>query len=178
MTDRTLTLSIPTDDKKNDVGKINSLKLQDILVDYFYNSIITGVRRQVDHDDESANNNISENVAASPSMAKFIDKDDNKSDQDEKDVLKKLLMEAKGTLKKEDDQIAVTAWQVLELLPFYSAMNEQGESIKTQVDSSFPDTHMILPIVLKRYRYGFLGQNLLTCNLTQVAKPMLLFTCL
>lgn len=158
MTDRTLTLSIPTDDKKNDVGKINSLKLQDILVDYFYNSIITGVRRQVDHDDESANNNISENVAASPSMAKFIDKDDDKSNQDEKDVLKKLLMEAKGTPKKEeDDQIAVTAWQVLELLPFYSAMNEQGESIKTQVDSSFPDTHMILPIVLKRYRYDNFG---------------------
>ena len=25
---------------------------------------------------------------------------------------------------------------------------------------------------------NFLGQNLLTCNLTQVAKPMLLFTCL
>lgn len=157
MTDRTLTLSIPADDKTNDVGKNGPLQLQDILVDYFYNSIITGVRRQVDNDDNNANNTISENVAASPSMAKFFE-DEGTSEKDEKDTLKKLLQQQQTTKNEEDDDgIAVTAWQVLELLPFYSAMNEQGESINTQLDSSFPDTHMILPIVLKRYRYDNMG---------------------
>lgn len=157
MTDRTLTLSIPANDNTNDVGKIGSLQLQDILVDYFYNSIITGVRRQVDNDDSNANNTISENVATSPSMAKFFE-DESTSEKDEKNTLKKLLQQQQTTKKEEDvDGIAVTAWQVLELLPFYSAMNEQGESINTQLDSSFPDTRMILPIVLKRYRYDTTG---------------------
>jgi uncharacterized UBP type Zn finger protein len=45
----------------------------------------------------------------------------------------------------------------LELIPFYSATNEQGESIQTQSDASFPDTHIILPIVLKRYQYDHAG---------------------
>ncbi|KAI8636704.1 ubiquitin carboxyl-terminal hydrolase-domain-containing protein [Parasitella parasitica] len=121
MTDRTLTLSIP--DNSNDSTK-EDVKLQDILVDYFYNNIITGVRRQVDCDVEQ---NVTENMA-----------------------------EANSKNGMRDEQ-AVTAWQVLELLPFYTASNEQGEPIKTQVDSSFPDTHMILPIVLKRYRYNNSG---------------------
>jgi hypothetical protein len=177
MTDRTLALSIPADDDNNDVK--TPLQLQDILVDYFYNNIITGVRRQVYNDDQSSissvssynssrnqDNTISENVAASPSMATYLNDQniDSSNTLDEKDTLKKLLKQAKSKQQEtkhieeqEDEEIAVTAWQVLELLPFYSAMNEQGDAIKTQVDSSFPDTHMILPIVLKRYRYNSEG---------------------
>ncbi|KAG2232396.1 hypothetical protein INT48_007300, partial [Thamnidium elegans] len=128
MTDRALALSIP-----DDVGNI---QLQDILLDYFYNSVITGVRRNIDF------NNISESVIMSPVMDK------------EKDTPKKLPLPQQP---EGQEDITVTAWQVLELLPFYSATNEQGDSIKTQLDSSFPDTHMILPIVLKRYRYDSLG---------------------
>ncbi|KAI9483168.1 MAG: hypothetical protein EXX96DRAFT_599704 [Benjaminiella poitrasii] len=150
MTDRTVTLSIPDDDDDT----LTEVKLQDILVDYFYNNIITGVMRQVDD-----NNNplISENVAASPTY------NNNGTDKtflpltpsDEKYTLKKLLLEEENRNRNDtvEQQVPVTAWQVLELLPFYSATNEQGEAIETQVDSSFPDTHMILPIVLKRYRY-------------------------
>jgi hypothetical protein len=153
MTDRTLTLSIPHDDSSQE------LKLQDILVDYFYNSIITGVRRQVDNQERHLmiDQDISENVAASPTFITPID-----DRMNEKDTLKQLLKRArsnsmKGLPEYNEEEVAVTAWQVLELLPFYSAMNEQGEAIQTQMDSSFPDTHMILPIVLKRYRYDHMG---------------------
>ncbi|KAI8876219.1 cysteine proteinase [Backusella circina FSU 941] len=117
MTDRMVALSIPENTK-------DIIPLETILVDYFYNNIITGVKRQVERD-----------IFASPSASSFLS--DKKMDISE----------------QEDQEVAVTAWQVLELLPFYSASNEQGDSIQTQVDSSFPDTHMILPIVLKRYCY-------------------------
>jgi hypothetical protein len=190
MTDRTLALSIPADDT-NDVkngagkGKDAPLQLQDILVDYFYNSIITGVRRQVDHADDNdqhspmTTNNISENVVASPSMANYFNRqsteeEEQQQQKDEKYTLKTLLKEAQQNyinsssdnntdsedqvqVEEVEEEITVTAWQVLELLPFYSATNEQGDAIKTQMDSSFPDTHMVLPIVLKRYKYNNQG---------------------
>ncbi|KAL0144571.1 hypothetical protein V8B55DRAFT_1453879 [Mucor lusitanicus] len=154
MTDRTLTLSIPDNasSDNNDAPARQEVKLQDILVDYFYNNVITGVRRQVDYDVEQ---DVSENVAASPSLQTMLD-DRELSEKDEKYTLKKLLKRANSKNGMRDEQ-AVTAWQVLELLPFYTASNEQGEAIETQVDSSFPDTHMILPIVLKRYRYNSSG---------------------
>ncbi|EPB82235.1 hypothetical protein HMPREF1544_11040 [Mucor circinelloides 1006PhL] len=152
MTDRTLTLSIPDNSSDNNDAPREEVKLQDILVDYFYNNVITGVRRQVDYDVEQ---DVSENVAASPSLQTMLD-DRELSEKDEKYTLKKLLKRANSKNGMKDEQ-AVTAWQVLELLPFYTASNEQGEAIKTQVDSSFPDTHMILPIVLKRYRYNNSG---------------------
>ncbi|KAI7908209.1 uncharacterized protein BX663DRAFT_493389 [Cokeromyces recurvatus] len=150
MTDRTLTLSIPDDDS------IKEVKLQDILVDYFYNNIITGVMRHIDD-----NFILSENVAASPTVQTYSNNKIMYSDnndfvssmtRDEKYTLKKLLEKSDGN-DHQELEVPVTAWQVLELLPFYSATNEQGEAIETQLDSSFPDTHMILPIVLKRYRY-------------------------
>lgn len=117
MTERMVALSIPENTKE-------PVRLEDILVDYFYNNVITGVKRQVERD-----------IFASPSASSFLS--DKKTD----------------IFEQEDQKVAVTAWQVLELLPFYSASNEQGDAIQTQVDSSFPDTHMILPIVLKRYCY-------------------------
>lgn len=151
MTDRTLTLSIP-DNNSNE-----ELQLQDILVDYFYNSIVTGIKRQVDNQERQLmiDQDISENVAASPTFTKSMDECMN-----EKDTLKQLLKRARSNSMKghlEEHEVAVTAWQVLELLPFYSAMNEQGEAIQTQMDSSFPDTHMTMPVVLKRYRYDHMG---------------------
>lgn len=60
-----------------------------------------------------------------------------------------------GINRFDDDfkQTEVSAWQVLKLLPFYSASNEQGENIKA-VESHFPTTNLILPLVLKRYGYN------------------------
>jgi hypothetical protein len=142
MTDRTLPLSIPDN---NDA--ITEVKLQDILLDYFYNSIITGVKRKVDFD-INLDNDVLENVASSPTVQTMMNQE---VEKDEKYKLKQLLKQR--PTPNGDSQVAVTAWQVLELLPFYSAVNEQGESIKTQVDASFPDSHLILPIVLKRYRF-------------------------
>ncbi|CAG8670716.1 33959_t:CDS:2, partial [Racocetra persica] len=50
-------------------------------------------------------------------------------------------------------EIPVSAWQMLKLLPFYSASNEQGEKINA-IESHFPTNHLILPLVLKRYGYN------------------------
>ncbi|CAG8443182.1 8771_t:CDS:2 [Scutellospora calospora] len=53
----------------------------------------------------------------------------------------------------EQTEIPVSAWQVLKLLPFYSASNEQGEKTNA-VESHFPANNLILPLVLKRYGYN------------------------
>ncbi|KAG1455378.1 hypothetical protein G6F56_007079 [Rhizopus delemar] len=123
MTDRTITLAIQDQQNKR-------LRLEDMLLDYFYNNVITGIKREVNQDLDDLD--FSENVAASPTFA--------------------LANDEKRQLPTHT-QREVIAWQVLELLPFYSASNEQGESIKTQTNSSFPDTHLTLPVILKRYKY-------------------------
>ncbi|CAJ0922878.1 2652_t:CDS:10 [Entrophospora sp. SA101] len=56
-------------------------------------------------------------------------------------------------LSIEQSEIPVTAWQVLKLLPFYSASNEQDERIKVD-QSYFPTTNLLLPLVLKRYGFN------------------------
>lgn len=148
-TERTLSLSIPAADNKNDFG--GKIQLQDILVDCFYNSIITDVQRQVSYE-----NNILENVASSPSIGTVFQDTTKDSDQSEKSTDSNKV-KTEDTHRPDGEAIAVTAWQVLELLPFYSGISESGNTINTQFNSSFPDTHMILPIVLKRYEYDSFG---------------------
>ncbi|KAG2208664.1 hypothetical protein INT47_007762, partial [Mucor saturninus] len=141
-TERTLSLSIP---KAADNDEMNeNIQLQDILVDCFYNSIITDVQRQVSYE-----HSILENVASSPSIGTVL-QDTMKLEKDSKSIVSELQPQG-------EQEIAVTAWQVLELLPFYSGISESGNTIDTQFNSSFPDTHMILPIVLKRYEYDACG---------------------
>ncbi|KAI9033832.1 ubiquitin carboxyl-terminal hydrolase-domain-containing protein [Phycomyces nitens] len=125
MTDRLLMLSIPDGDGTN------TTQLETVLINHFYNSMVTGVKRQIDY---SA-------YAISPqSTSSYL-----------------VDVPEKKKPVEHHEEVAVTAWQVLELLPFYSATNEQGTSIKTQVENSFPDSNMILPIVLKRYHYDNYG---------------------
>ncbi|KAF9908997.1 hypothetical protein EC991_009179 [Linnemannia zychae] len=50
-------------------------------------------------------------------------------------------------------EIPVSAWQVLELLPFYSSSNEQGGVIQASL-SQYPSGVVILPLILKRYSFG------------------------
>ncbi|KAF9118889.1 hypothetical protein BGW39_000784 [Mortierella sp. 14UC] len=50
-------------------------------------------------------------------------------------------------------EIPVSAWQVLELLPFYSSSNEQGGVIQAS-RSQYPSGVVILPLILKRYSFG------------------------
>ncbi|KAF9538450.1 hypothetical protein EC957_006751 [Mortierella hygrophila] len=50
-------------------------------------------------------------------------------------------------------EIPVSAWQVLELLPFYSSSNEQGGVIHAS-RSQYPSGVLILPLILKRYSFG------------------------
>ncbi|KAI8384351.1 ubiquitin carboxyl-terminal hydrolase-domain-containing protein [Radiomyces spectabilis] len=129
MTDRALSLSIPSD---TDIKE--PLRLEDILLDYFYNSMVTGVKRQVDYHAFSSSSTPSSPISIKSSNS----------------IPKKMAV------IEHQEEVAVTAWQVLELLPFYTAVNEQGEAIG-QSEGSFPDSHMILPIVLKRYNYDHNG---------------------
>ncbi|KAF9941787.1 hypothetical protein BGZ65_001399 [Modicella reniformis] len=50
-------------------------------------------------------------------------------------------------------EVPVSAWQVLELLPFYSSLNEQGGIIHAS-QSQYPENVVILPLILKRYSFG------------------------
>ncbi|KAG0337662.1 hypothetical protein BG004_007556 [Podila humilis] len=50
-------------------------------------------------------------------------------------------------------EVPVSAWQVLELLPFYSSSNEQGGEIFAS-QSQYPADVVILPLILKRYSIG------------------------
>ncbi|KAG0276418.1 hypothetical protein BGZ95_007567 [Linnemannia exigua] len=50
-------------------------------------------------------------------------------------------------------EIPVSAWQVLELLPFYSSSNEQGGVIQAS-RSQYPSGVVILPLILKRYSFN------------------------
>ncbi|CAG8571329.1 2427_t:CDS:2, partial [Acaulospora colombiana] len=50
-------------------------------------------------------------------------------------------------------EVPVSAWQVLKLLPFYSANNEQGEKINA-ANFHFPEKNLVLPLILKRYGYN------------------------
>ncbi|CAI2162147.1 13799_t:CDS:2 [Funneliformis geosporum] len=97
ITERLIQVAIPGDpmDEK-------PVSLEEALVNYFHDNVISGIKRSFDNDFE---------------------------------------------------QSEVSAWQVLKLLPFYSASNEQGEKINA-VESHFPATNLILPLVLKRYGYN------------------------
>ncbi|KAK3825350.1 MAG: hypothetical protein J3Q66DRAFT_278895 [Benniella sp.] len=50
-------------------------------------------------------------------------------------------------------EVPVAAWQVMELLPFYSSSNEQGGIIHAS-QSQYPTDVVILPLILKRYSFG------------------------
>ncbi|KAI9489877.1 ubiquitin carboxyl-terminal hydrolase-domain-containing protein [Zychaea mexicana] len=131
-TDRVLSLSIPSDTTK-------VLRLEDILFEHFYNSIVTGVKRQVDwHEAQSHSPPGSPTSAISTSS-----------------IAKNNIIFKEHQRQQE---IAVNAWQVLELLPFYSGISEQGVRIESQNQGAFPDSRMVLPIILKRYRCTALGR--------------------
>ena len=75
MTDRVLSLSIPQSNMNT------RLKLEDILLDYFYNNIITGIKRQVDiqqqqqqQQQQSISQDISEDILSSPSFSSISEK--------------------------------------------------------------------------------------------------------
>ncbi|KAL0081504.1 ubiquitin carboxyl-terminal hydrolase-domain-containing protein [Phycomyces blakesleeanus] len=142
MTDRLLMLSLPDSDGRN-----KSVQLESVLINHFYNSMVTGVKRQIDYSayaisPQSTSNYLMDDVPEEKKLKEKIRKDKERQNKEAKD---------------HQEEVDVTAWQVLELLPFYSATNEQGTSIKTQAENSFPDSNMILPIVLKRYKYDKFG---------------------
>lgn len=139
MTDRVLSLSMPS----NSVAQ--PIRLERILFDHFYNSIVIGVKRQVDCPD------INDSLPGSP-----------QSHASRSSIPKKMAV------TEQRQEVAVNAWQVLELLPFYSGMNEQGEQIRSQDRGSFPDSRMVLPIVLKRYNYDSRGRYIKDQRTVQV----------
>ncbi|CAO3635229.1 unnamed protein product [Cunninghamella echinulata] len=212
MTDRVLLLCLPsTTDQQQQQQQLNdnTIKLETILVDHFYNSVVTGVKRHVDMDnnEETTNStdslldNLDQNVTLKKidqdtTKHTYNDDDNNDDDDDDSDgesidKIEIVLKEYKKNVKDSNDTekfttspgpplkdcsnsndsksssnnnnnsgnlilspprliTEVQAWQAMELLPFYSSSNEQGDMINYD-QNAFPDTHLILPIVLKRY---------------------------
>lgn len=134
MTDRVLSLAIPSENEQQQPPP--PIRLESILFDHFYNNIVTGVKRRVDYHEPNAS------APASP-----------------KSTVSAMSLPKKVNVMERRQEVAVNAWQVLELLPFYTGMNEQGVQIKSQSQGSFPDSRMVLPIILKRYHYNSRGQQ-------------------
>ncbi|KAG2188119.1 hypothetical protein INT44_000870, partial [Umbelopsis vinacea] len=95
------------------------INLQEILIDLMYNNMVTGVKRNVFYDEP-------DEFGTTPSS----------------------MYKAPVHVETSERQVSVAAWQVLELLPFYSGINEQGDRITA---SHYQDGNLILPMVLKRY---------------------------
>ncbi|ORX56902.1 cysteine proteinase [Hesseltinella vesiculosa] len=179
-TDRLLPLCLPGESERQD----EELRLESLLVDHFYNSIITGLRRQVDTPSTTStiHEDSQDNHPSQPSTQAFVS-DDSDGDSIADDKVQVTTVEfSNKSLTQEDpgdgqeneptdatdntndpslrpsttntssaEEIQVDAWQAMELLPFYSSSNEQGDTID-QFQGSFPDSYLLLPIVLKRYK--------------------------
>ncbi|KAG0250575.1 hypothetical protein BG011_008244 [Mortierella polycephala] len=128
ITERMLQISIPTppalepanpakNSKKSkgpDVNRAGSsayetLSLEKLLAEHFYDNTLTGIRR--------------------------------------------VVSSGTGAPLSPGVEVPVSAWQVLELLPFYSSSNEQGGIISAS-QSQYPTDVVILPLILKRYSIG------------------------
>lgn len=179
MTDRLLPLSLPTAQDRQPI------RLEAILVDHFYNSVVTGVKRNVDlpggddtQDQERSVLGTSWNSSSSRGSMGSTDKGimeiittehtnrttttttTNDTTDHDKGKTKK---DTHGVYPSDDDSLLqqqttqkrvaeVDAWQAMELLPFYSSSNEQGDSVDDSNKQHYLDTHLVLPIVLKRYK--------------------------
>ncbi|KAG0361809.1 hypothetical protein BC939DRAFT_440564 [Gamsiella multidivaricata] len=67
--------------------------------------------------------------------------------------IRRLVSSGTGVPLSPGVEVPVSAWQVLELLPFYSSSNEQGGIIHAS-QSQYPADVVILPLILKRYSFG------------------------
>ncbi|GJJ69086.1 hypothetical protein EMPS_01432 [Entomortierella parvispora] len=71
--------------------------------------------------------------------------------------IRRLVSSGTGAPLSPGVEVPVSAWQVLELLPFYSSTNEQGGIIHAS-QSQYPADVVILPLILKRYSFGADGR--------------------
>ncbi|KAF9581930.1 hypothetical protein BGW38_000876 [Lunasporangiospora selenospora] len=67
--------------------------------------------------------------------------------------IRRLVSSGTGAPLSPGVEVPVSAWQVLELMPFYSSSNEQGGIIHAS-QSQYPADVVILPLILKRYSMG------------------------
>ncbi|KAF8928163.1 hypothetical protein BGZ58_009832 [Dissophora ornata] len=67
--------------------------------------------------------------------------------------IRRVVSSGTGVPLSPGVEVPVSAWQVLELLPFYSSSNEQGGIIRAS-QSQYPTDVVILPLILKRYAFG------------------------
>lgn len=67
--------------------------------------------------------------------------------------IRRMVSSGTGVPLSPGVEIPVSAWQVLELLPFYSSSNEQGGVIHAS-RFQYPSGVVILPLILKRYSFG------------------------
>lgn len=155
MTERMVTLSIPAATDAASSKRTASLEskrpisLEAILVEHFYNNMITGIKRHV------ATEGGAESGRAKDEGEDHISEKIPPAEESPNHFSEKPPLPTHTTTSTAE--IAVSAWQVLELLPFYSGINEQGDRVQ-QHTREFPDRQMILPLVLKRYAYDAYGK--------------------
>ncbi|CAG8454390.1 1845_t:CDS:2 [Ambispora gerdemannii] len=126
VTERIIQIAIPGDPQ--DLAPVS---LEEALMLYFHNNVVSGINRTVGNDNRGGDGNDGELMELK------------ESEEEEYEDEKSQTIE----------EVPVSAWQFLKLLPFYSASNEQGEQIHADT-FQFPDKNLILPLVLKRYGYN------------------------
>ncbi|CAO3597133.1 unnamed protein product [Absidia cylindrospora] len=158
MTDRLLPLSLPPPDDDQQ----EPIRLETILVDQFYNSVVSGVKRKVDLDEQAPEEteqlpiarswNSSSSTGSVDSTDKGILEIITTPTKQSADPVKKSSSSSppipRGTPQRRETE--VDAWQAMELLPFYSSSSSSGGT-NDSLDY-YPDTHLVLPLVLKRYK--------------------------
>lgn len=169
MTDRLLPLSLPPPPPEGDDHQQEPIRLETILVDQFYNSVVSGVKRKVDLEATSplltlepeSDQQLMARSWNSTSSTGSMDSTDKGileiittpiNEQPSTDPMKKRLSPPPPSTTRATPQrreTEVDAWQAMELLPFYSSSNSGGDDGNLD---NYPDTHLVLPLVLKRYK--------------------------
>ncbi|ORZ19562.1 hypothetical protein BCR42DRAFT_410026 [Absidia repens] len=158
MTDRLLPLSLPPPDDEQQ----EPIRLETILVDQFYNSVVSGVKRKVDLEEQAPEETEQQPIARSWNSSSSTGSMDS-TDKGILEIITTPTKQSADPMKKSSSssppisrgtpqrrETEVDAWQAMELLPFYSSSSSNGNS-NDNLDY-YPDTHLVLPLVLKRYK--------------------------
>ncbi|OZJ06710.1 hypothetical protein BZG36_00302 [Bifiguratus adelaidae] len=129
-TERMLSLSIPST-----IAGTGPVTLESLIAEHFYNNVVTGIKRNVDSTSMSASS---------------IDKSSY--------FMVDTTLSGEKKRPPKQREMLVSAWQVLELLPFYVTSNEQGETSLPHA-GEFSDKTLMLPMALKRYEYDMYGRS-------------------
>jgi len=138
ITERMLQISIPTPEPQNGPPASPTAKLESALSSLFSSKLPTN--------DPSQSGSLYEVLSLERLLAQhFYD--------NTLTGIRRKISSGTGAPLSPGVEVPVAAWQVMELLPFYSSSNEQGGIIHAS-QSQYPTDVVILPLILKRYSFG------------------------